>query len=381
MIYLDNSATTFFKPKSVLDSFADFMKKYAANPGRSGHSLSIDAMRVVVEVREKIADFFGIINPMKVAFTSNATVALNIAIRGFLKSGDHVLVSKLEHNSVMRPLNDLKDINYDRLISDENGLILWDQLEAQLKENTKALIINHASNVSGIIQNLDKVKELKEKHNLILIVDASQSAGLEKIDMTKMGIDILCFTGHKYLFGLQGVGGIVLGDDFDEERLDYLYSGGSGSKSEAELHPEFIPDKFEAGTVNTFGIYALGKALDYLETITLEEIIAKEREINKNFIEKCLNIPKIDFYGIRESQGRTATFSLNIRGLDPAKLTYLLDRDYQIMTRPGLHCAPIAHKTLGSFPKGTVRFSFAYNNTMEELNKTIEALYCLSKCF
>jgi cysteine desulfurase family protein len=380
MIYLDNAATTLVKPKEVENAIINALHT-AGNAGRGAHKGTLDASRIVYDTRVKLAKFFNVKNPSQIAFTSNATESLNIAIQGILKAGDHVITTVCEHNSVLRPLYlmEKKGVELDFITADKNGILDYESPESLIKPNTKAVVITHASNLTGNITDLEKISKITRKHHLLLIVDAAQTAGIIPIDVEKLGIDILCFTGHKGLLGPQGTGGIYVREDI---KISPLKVGGSGIKSYQKEHPHEMPTALEAGTLNTHGIAGLGAAIDYIENKKIENIRSKEMSLVKQFLDGISDLTNkglIKTYGNPDLNKRVAIVSLNLGDLDSSQVSDWLYEDYEICTRPGAHCAPLMHKTLGTVDQGAVRFSFSHFNTPNEVEKAIQALHDLAE--
>lgn len=371
-IYLDNAATTFPKPPSVADAVYDYIKNTGVNIGRGAYSDAFAAASAVYETRELLCGLFGFDKPSNVIFTVNVTEALNIVIKGLLKAGDHVLVSSLEHNSVMRPLTQLlaHGITFDRIPSKRDGTILWD--DSLVRKNTRAVIMTHVSNVCGTIMPVEQVGRICAERGITFIVDSAQSAGILPIDMKKMNIDVLCFTGHKGLYGPQGTGGFIINDK-TAERLEPLISGGTGSISDRETLPDFMPDRFEAGTLNIPGIYGLREGLKFIESTGLDSIRRHEIRMTEAFLGGLEGAKGLSIAGINGTEGRTAVISLDT-DMDPSELSFELEHRYGIITRVGMHCSPSAHKALGTFPKGTIRFSFGFFNTVREAELAAEAV-------
>jgi len=380
IIYFDNAATSWPKPPEVNAAMQKYMREIGANPGRSGHRLSVEAARIIYDVREKLAQLFNVYDPLRIVLTKNATEALNIAILGFLKPGDHVITSSMEHNSVMRPLRAMehRGIGLTVISSDKSGIINPAQISASIKNNTKGIFITHASNVTGTIMPVADIGRIAREHGLVFCVDAAQTAGCYPIDVKAMNIDLLAFTGHKSLFGPSGTGGLYIREGL-EKRIEPLCVGGTGSRSEVEEQPDFMPDRYEAGTPNTVGIAGLQAGLDFVLSTGVSEIKHKEEGLVEMFIEGIRNVPGMILYGKTDAQKRTPVVSFNIDGMDPADVALKLDERFKIMARSGIHCAPSAHKTIGTYPKGAVRFAFSYFNTQEQVAKAIEALRKISK--
>ena len=372
MIYFDNAATTLRKPDCVVQAVTDAMCSLG-NSGRGVHSGALSASRIIYDTRAALARLFGAESPDRIAFTANSTESLNIAIKGVLKPGDHVITTALEHNSVLRPLYELEDRGVELTIlgADPLGNIRYGDIEKEIRPNTKAIVTTHGSNLTGNLLDIGRIGETAKKHDLIYIVDASQTAGVFDIDVQKMHIDILCFTGHKGLLGPQGTGGIYVRDGVE---VRPLLSGGSGVQTYLRKHPPQMPTALEAGTLNGHGIAGLGAAVQYLLETGLDTIRAKEQELMREFYEAVREIPGITVYGDFTDLNRCAIVSLNIRDYDSGEVSDVLSMEYGIATRPGAHCAPLMHKALGTVEQGAVRFSFSHYNTKEEINTAVSAL-------
>ena len=376
VVYLDNAATSWPKPKTVLEAMAHFMNDIGANPGRSGHRLSVEAGRIICDGRDIVAKLFNIDDPMHVVFGLNATDGLNLAIRGTLKKGDHVITSSMEHNSVMRPLRDLEKEGVEITVvqcSKEGFLDPVDVIPA-IKKNTKLIVMNHGSNVAGSLLPLREVGKIAHEHNIRFAIDAAQTAGVIPIDFKKDNVDMVAFTGHKGLLGPQGTGGLAIADDMTEKDLRHIRSGGTGSRSEFEVQPEFFPDKYESGTMNTVGIAGLVAGVEYILAEGIDKIHAREMRHTKRFIKGLLDISEVTLYGGRDERRATATMSINIKDMAQSDVGLVLDEQYDIMVRVGLHCAPLAHKTLGTSPNGTVRLAAGYFTTDKEVEFAIDAI-------
>ena len=377
-IYLDNAATSFPKPKVVADAVYEYMTKVGANINRGGYEAAYDLEGIVFETREILKDMFGGSDCKNVVFTKNVTESLNIVLKGFLKPGDHVLCSSMEHNAVMRPLVQLEKlgVEFDRIPGSDKGELELDKLEAMIKPNTKAIVMTHASNLVGTINPITEVGTIAEKCNLKFIVDAAQTAGVFPIDMKEMHIDALCFTGHKSLLGPQGIGGFIL----DENMIDRIYpilSGGTGSISHTEEAPDFMPDKFEPGTMNLPGIVGLNAALKWINDRGMDAIRDHELNLTERFLKGLDTLEEsglVKVYGLKGIEGRAPVVSIQTLKIDCADAAFRLDSEYGIATRVGLHCAPAAHKTLGTYPVGTLRFSFGVFNTEAEVDAAPRAL-------
>jgi cysteine desulfurase family protein len=380
IIYFDNAATSWPKPSEVNAAMQKYMRKIGANPGRSGHRLSVEAARIIYDAREKLAQLFNVSDPLRIVLTKNATEALNIAILGFLKPGDHVITSSMEHNSVMRPLRAMENrgVSLTVVPCDKSGMIDPAQISAAIQNNTKAIFMTHASNVTGTVMPVAEIGRIARKHGLVLCADAAQTAGSCLIDVVKMNIDLLAFTGHKSLFGPSGTGGLYIREGL-ETKIEPTCIGGTGSRSEVEEQPDFMPDRYEAGTPNTVGIAGLHAGVVFVLSEGVDQIQSKEASLVKTFIEGISDLPGIIIYGPAFTERRIPVVSFTIAGMDPAMIALELDERFKIMSRSGIHCAPSAHKTIGTYPMGTVRFSFSYFNTQEQVAKAVEAIKKISK--
>lgn len=377
MIYLDSSATSFLKPPQVAEAvFRSF--NTIGNAGRGAHAPTLNASRLIYDTREKLAALFGTPDPSRIAFTCNATEALNIAIHGAIHPGEHVITTACEHNSVLRPLY-LKEKEGTELTiipADKKGRIRYDLLESSVKSNTSAIVLTHASNLSGNVTDLAFVSNFAKKHGLLLIVDASQTAGSLPINMVKMGIDILCFTGHKGLFGPQGTGGLYVREGLT---LSPLKSGGSGVHSFDRRHPTDMPTALEAGTLNGHGIAGLNAGLDYILSTGVKNIHTKEISLARRFVNGISDISDLKLYGDIDAPLRTPIISLNIGNMSSASVSDILWEDYEICVRAGAHCAPLMHKTFGTEKQGAVRFSFSCFNTETEIDTAIRAMHKIAE--
>lgn len=374
-IYLDNACTTFPKAPTVATAMANYITNRGININRGSYSLAYDVEDIIYTARERLHRLFNGYDPSHVIFTQNVTMSLNMVIKGLLKPGDHVLVSSMEHNAVMRPLPQMlaDGITFDVIPCDTTGSIDLPAVQNLIQPNTVAVIINHASNVCGTVQPVAEIGDICKRHNLHFIVDSAQTAGTLPIDVKAAHIDALCFTGHKGLLGPQGIGGIVLTKDM-ANRLTPLIAGGTGSFSHLETMPITMPDAFEAGTLNLPGIIGLNEGLSFIESQRIESIHNHEMALTKTFLEGLQAIKGIHIIGKQDTRDRTAVVSITVDNMDPAAIAYELESTHHIMTRVGLHCAPRAHKTLGTYPEGTVRFSFGYANTREDVAKALSAL-------
>lgn len=374
-IYLDNGATSFPKPKEVVDSMSNYLLYIGGNVNRGSYTNSFSAENTVYETRELLCKLFNFPKPENVVFTSGITESLNVIIKGLFNPGDHILISSMEHNAVLRPLNSIAKVGIEFTITPCNskGELDISTLNNFLKPNTKAIIMTHSSNVCGTLLPLKAVGEFCKKNNIYFIADTAQTAGAIPIDMKDMRIDVLCFTGHKSLLGPQGIGGFLISEELCKI-IKPLIEGGTGSFSESENQPSYMPDKFEGGTLNIPGIYGLNASIKYINSLGIDNIQNHEESLTKLFIDKVTEIPEATILGLPSSKSRTSVVSLDFKNFDNGEIAYYLDRYYGISVRCGLHCAPLAHKTLGTFPNGTVRFSFGIFNTIEDINYTIDSI-------
>lgn len=372
MIYFDNAATTLQKPNEVIEAVQKALLTLG-NAGRGAHAPTLQAARTVYDTRVNLAKLFNIANPAQIAFTCNATEALNIAIQGLFKADDHVISSKAEHNSVLRPLylQESAGVEVSFVPLDDSGRIDYAVLESKVQANTKAIVINHASNVTGNVNDLQKLSAIAKRHKLLLVVDASQTAGTLPVDVQTMGIDVLCFTGHKGLLGPQGTGGIYVGE---RVKLSSLKVGGSGVHSFDKVHPQMMPTLLEAGTLNGHGLAGLNAAVSFLLETGVDKVHVHEMKLLRHFVEGIKNLPKVKLYGDFDSAERVALVSLNIGEMDAGLVSDILWEDYGICVRAGAHCAPLVHQHFGTEKQGMVRFSFGYFNTLEEVAVAIKAI-------
>ena len=377
-IYLDNGSTTFPKPRAVAEAMYRYLTESGSNVGRGNYGRAYAVEEQVYETRELLCGLFHGGDCRNVIFTKNVTESLNVLLKGLLRPGDHVLVSSMEHNAVMRPLTQLtrQGVSFSRIPCAPDGSLLLDAMEGLLQENTRAVVMTHASNVCGTVLPIGEVGAFCRRRGLLFLVDGAQTAGVLPIDMETMHIDALAFTGHKGLLGPQGTGGFVLGERMVPQ-LEPLLSGGTGSLSHTEEVPAFLPDRFEPGTLNLPGILGLRAGLLWLKETGLDGILRHELNLTERFL--CGLAPleasgQVRILGRRGREGRTGVVSLQTLTQDLAQAAFRLDRDYGIMTRVGLHCAPSAHRTLGTFPTGTIRFSFGWWNTEEDVAAALAAL-------
>ncbi len=378
MIYLDNAATSWPKPRGVMDAMLKTMRDFGANPGRSGHRMAINAGRILFYVRQAMCDLFHVSDPFQFVFCFNCTDALNLAIKGCLDDGDHVITTSLEHNSVLRPLKELEwqgKIDLTVVPSGPHGTVEAKQIQKALCPNTKLVVVNHVSNVTGAIQPIRAIGKICENHGALFLVDGAQSAGILPLDLEAMPIDYYAFAGHKGLLGPQGTGGLYIKKG---RTLKPLREGGTGSNSESWFQPEDIPDRYESGTLNTPGIAGLGAGIRFILKHQ-KEILQKERELTRELIEGLLEIEGVRVYGPPLNLPRTGVVSFNIRSLQSGMVGDILDRDYQIACRAGLHCAPLVHRGQGTIDQGTVRISLGFFNTRDEIHQCLAAIQKISQ--
>lgn len=386
-IYLDNASTSFPKPRAVADAMYEYMTAVGSSIGRSTAASAMRAEEAVFDIRQLLCDFFQAEDAKNVVFTKNITEALNVLIKGYLRPGDHVLVSAVEHNAVMRPLCQIGEeltpananshsITFTRIPVDSEGSLLSQQLPQLVRPNTKAIIMTHASNVCGTLLPIAEVGEFCHKHGLKFIVDSAQTAGLFPISMQAMHIDALAFTGHKGLLGPQGIGGFILRESMVKSVAPFI-TGGTGSRSNSEKMPLFMPDKFEAGTLNLPGIIGLGAALRWLQQKDISQLRRQELLLTQKFLDglKALELTHyLSIIGKRDSLGRTSVISITMPRQDPSIIAFTLAEKYGIATRVGLHCAPSAHKALGTYPTGTLRFSLGWSTSEQDIAAALHAL-------
>ena len=377
MIYFDNAATTLRKPDAVVQAVAEALCTLG-NSGRSIHKGALGASRIIYDTRAALAELFHAESPERIAFTANSTEALNMAIKGILGPGDHVITTELEHNSVLRPLYEMEDKGTELTVipADRKGNIRYEDFVRSIRPETKAIVTTHGSNLTGNLLDIGRIGRLAKQHGLLYIVDASQTAGVFPIDVQAKHIDILCFTGHKGLLGPQGTGGIYVREGVE---IRPLLSGGSGVQTYLRSHPPQMPTALEAGTLNGHGIAGLGAALRYIRETGMDAIRQKEQELMRTFYHGVSQIPGITIYGDFTAENRCAIVALNVRDYDSGEVSDVLSAEYGIATRPGAHCAPLMHKALGTVEQGAVRFSFSHYNTLEEIHTAVSALWELAK--
>ncbi len=374
-IYFDNASTSYPKPECVFEAMKYYCKNIGANAGRSAHRRSVYASKLVFETRESIAGLIGAKDSSRIIFTQNATEALNLSILGCgLKRGDHIITSSIEHNSVMRPLKFLekeRKILVDIIKCDKNGLLDPSDIKSKITKKTKFIIINHASNVIGTVLPIGAIGQIAHSHNILFLVDAAQTIGCMPFDIDENHIDLLAFSGHKALLGPQGVGCLYIREGID---LNPLKFGGTGSYSEFEMQPDFLPDRFESGTLNLPGISGLKKGIEFIKEKRIINIQKQMHALTDELINRLSKIEKLIIYGTRDKTLQTGIVSLNLNGKEPSEVGKVLDNEYDIAVRVGLHCSPQTHKTIGTFPKGTVRISLGLFNTTEHIDRLCEAL-------
>lgn len=375
VVYADVAATAVQKPAAVWRAMERYAKENGASPGRGTYLRSIRASEKIYETRALLAGLFGVPRPERLVFTKNATEACNAALKGLLRAGDHVVVSGLEHNAVMRPLNKLKKergIEWTVVLPNDHGRLNPYDFEKALRPKTRLVCVTHASNVTGALSPIEEIGEICSRRGVFLFVDAAQTAGVWPIDVRRMNIDLLAFTGHKGLMGPPGTGGLAVSP---RVALDSLLEGGTGSNSDHEEQPDFWPDKMEAGTPNTWGIVGLHAAATFLKRKGILTIQKREERLVARFLREVQKFPQVRVFGPADERNRVAVVSLHVEGMDPVELGFRLDQEYGIQVRAGLHCAPLAHRSLGTYPTGTVRFSFGFFNTEVEIDYILSALY------
>lgn len=389
MIYLDHAATSWPKPPEVLATMHDFLERAGGNPGRSGHRLSVEAGRIVYDAREAVAELFNAADPLRVIFTLNATHAINIALHGLVRPGDRVVTTGIEHNAVMRPLRAMEGLHVpgtsevpgtSRGITlaiipcGRDGALDLAAAERLITPGTRLVVLNYASNVMGTILPVAQVAELAHRAGALLLVDAAQTAGAVPIDMQVLDIDLLAFTGHKALLGPPGTGGLVIGERVDTGEMAPLLRGGTGSRSEFEIQPDDLPDKFESGTPNGVGIAGLAAGIRYVLQHGVAAIRGHEMALARGLAEGLAAIPGVTVYGPADPAQRTATVSFTVAGRRVSEIGLRLDEEHGVLCRVGLHCAPAAHRTIGTFPEGTVRFAAGLSTTLEEVQRAVAAV-------
>ncbi len=381
MIYLDNAATSFPKPQCTAEAVYDFLIRSGANPGRSGHAMSVEAARTVYETREAVNSFFGGPDPLRVVFTMNATYGINMALKGFLKAGMRVVTTSMEHNAVMRPLRSLEasGVHLEILPCGRDGTLDPGDMRRALEEKTDLVVMSAASNVTGTIMPVREVGTLARERYIPFLVDTAQAGGVVPLSMEKDHIDLLAFTGHKSLYGPPGTGGLILGNRIDEKDLRPLIEGGTGSRSEEEYQPRFLPDRFESGTANAPGLAGLNAGLKWLQSEGQSRILEREQSLAARLASGLAAIPGVLVYGPGDRAKCTGVVSFTLRGREVSEIGEILDDSFGIMTRVGLHCAPAAHKTIGAFPAGTVRMSVGAFTSQADIDTALEAVASIAQ--
>jgi cysteine desulfurase/selenocysteine lyase len=387
MIYFDNAATSWPKPPGVAEAMVHFLESVGANPGRAAHRQALESGRIVYDAREAVCELFHAPDPLRVAFTKNVTEALNLALLGLLRPGDHVITSSMEHNSMMRPLRALErqpeqgfgGVEVTVVECSPQGVLDPAAVEAALQPDTRLVALNHASNVLGTLLPVDEVGRLCRERGLLLLVDTAQTGGAYPVNMQTDQIDLLAFTGHKSLGGPMGTGGLIVGERVDETEIAPLIRGGTGSRSQYEVQPDFLPDMCESGTLNVVGLAGLQVGVRWVLEHGVQAIRAHEVALIQVLIEGLQEIPGVTVYGTLDPELQAATVSFNIAHMAPSEAGLRLDDEYAILCRVGLHCAPVAHKTIGTFPDGTVRFGLSAFNTVEEVRIAVDAVRHLAR--
>ncbi len=377
-LYLDNAASSHPKPETVYQTVNEVLKNIGANPGRAGHGLAVKAGQWISRTRQALAELFDILDPNRIVFTANTTEAINLGLKGLLHPGDHVITSSMEHNSVIRPLRFLEtlDVEITLVSGNAQGQIQAAAIEKAIRKNTRLIVLTHASNVTGGLMPVSEVAELSRRKGILTMVDAAQTAGLVPISAARMGIDLLAAPGHKGLMGPQGTGFLYIGPGIS---LRPLIEGGTGSQSELEIQPDFLPDRMESGTLNTPGLAGLGAGVRFILNQGQEKIRRNEMHLAQLLWGGLKKIPQVVVYGPEEAEARTAVVSFNIGALNPQAVASILDMAYDIAVRAGLHCAALAHRTLGTFPEGTVRVSPGFFNTEKEMETFLQAIREIAK--
>lgn len=374
-VYLDNGSTSFPKAPGVGEAMARFISEIGCNISRGGYESAYSLGETVFETRTLLCRMFNFDDEKYSVFTPSVTYGLNFVIKGLLKQGDHVILSSMEHNAVARPCEELRDRGVEVTVvpCSPDGILDMEAFKSSFKENTRLVVMSHASNVSGSLLPAEEVGRICSEKNVFFALDAAQSAGVVHIDFKKFNLSALCLTGHKGLLGPQGTGALLLSPEL-AEAVEPVIAGGTGSASHLLTMPEFMPDKFEAGTLNLPGIIGLNASLKYIESVGIDNIFEKEKYLAELFMRETDKLPGVSIAGTRDWTKRLGTVSLNFSSIDNAEVSFLLDSEYGIMTRCGLHCAPLAHQTLGTYPEGTVRFAFGHKNTEEEVRYAVKAI-------
>jgi len=373
-IYFDNAATSYPKPESVYETVYKFMKDIGASSGRGAYRKALEADRMIYETRRKIANLFGVKDVSRIIFTANATDSLNLALKGLLKPGSHVVTTNMEHNAVWRPLKRLQGeqgVEITPVQCNSDGALNIQNLADVIKPKTTLVVLLHASNVVGTIMPIKEIGQITRERKIPLLVDAAQTAGVYPIDVEELNIDMLAFTGHKGLLGPQGTGGLYIREGI---KLEPLKEGGTGGESILETQPSNLPDRYEAGTLNTPGLVGLGAGVSFILSEGVEKIRAKEIALTQCLIKKLSAIPEIEIYGPKNAEKQVGVVSINVADYAPEEIGYTLDETYGIMVRTGLHCAPCAHRTIGTIERGTLRIGLGYFNTEEEIDYFVQAI-------
>jgi cysteine desulfurase family protein len=379
IIYLDNAATTFPKPVSILNEMIETYIRMGVSPGRGSYDLSAEAEEFVSRVRLQISNFFGSNDPSRVIFTYNATDALNLIIQGLIEPGCHIVSSRLEHNSVLRPLHHFQEvgtIHFDLIPFDSQGFIDPEDIARAITSKTRFVILNHGSNVLGTVQPVEKIGTLCKERGVPLILDVTQTAGILSIDMGKWGVNAIAFTGHKSFYGPTGIGGLVLDRNLDVRTTRF---GGTGVDSDSLIHSQDYPYRLEAGTINLLGVIGLSSGIRYLEKVGLENLYTQEMSLIKRLRDGLSSLKKVRLYCTQSLKNHLPLLTCNIQGMDPEQVSAILDGDFGIATRAGLHCAPLVHQDLGTSPSGGVRFSLGFFNTLEHIDQVVEAMASTSQ--
>lgn len=373
MIYMDNAATSWPKPNTVYDSVLNTMKKYGANPGRSSHFMALEAANILLYTREMLCELFHTQDPFRMVFTYNTTDSLNLAIKGILREGDHVITTSMEHNSVIRPLMHLKDSGVETtvILANPQGLIDPGDIKNAIRSNTRLIVTTHASNVTGSLMPIEEIGIIAKNHGIYYLLDAAQTAGIIPMDFSKLHLDMVAMPGHKGLLGPQGTGILFVREGV---KLNQIREGGTGSQSESIYQPEFFPDRYESGTLNTPGIAGLGAGIEYILANGQEKAMYQISTMEKLFIKGLSQMKGITVYGPKNMEQRTGIISINIWNRDSREMVNLLNDKYNIASRGSLHCAPLAHKTIGTKKQGTIRFSPGVFTTMDEVKDCIKAI-------
>jgi len=378
MIYMDNAATSWPKPDNVYDSVINCMKKYGANPGRSSHKMALDAANIILYTREMLCELFDVADPFRMIYTFNTTDSINLAIKGLLKEGDHVITTSMEHNSILRPLKHLESFGIEHSIiqADSKGRIDPYDIRKMIRTNTKLIITTHASNVTGTIFPIEEIGKIARNFGIPYLLDAAQTAGIIPMSFSKLPVDMVAFPGHKGLLGPQGTGVLYIREGIE---LRQIREGGTGSESNSLYQPSFLPDRYESGTLNTPGIAGLGAGIQYILSKGQQKLLSHQIRLEKLFLEALSQIKNIKIYGPEKIEERIGIISINIGDRDSSEISNALSEHYNIATRAGLHCAPLAHQTIGTFEQGTVRFSPGIFNTLDDVKFCIKAIEELSR--